>query len=103
MISVALISRRILRTPSSLRIWAPRFQVHMTLAHRLLEQLTTQAAGLELRHAELAAQLPGLRVRQRDVRESFRQAAAPQFRRNIRVGEGDLTIAPHVIDDRFLC
>jgi chromosome segregation protein len=43
------------------RLTEERFQVQMTLAHRLLENLATQAAGLEVRHAELTTQLPGLR------------------------------------------
>jgi chromosome segregation protein len=58
-----------------------KFLVQVTLAQRLLDQLGTQAAGMETRHRELNDQLPGrrqdlaARVAEQDQRARARAAA----------------------------
>ncbi|HSR15856.1 MAG TPA: hypothetical protein VLL51_08895, partial [Gemmatimonadales bacterium] len=63
------------------RLTEEKFIVQLTLAQRMLENLSSQAAGLESRHAELNTQLPELRttlaakVAEQDQRARARVAA----------------------------
>ena len=80
-----------------------KFLVQVTLAHRFLQNLSEQAAGLEARHQELVDLLPGLRhdlsarVTEQEQRSRAR-AAAESHRAGIARGLSDAQVALAKLD-----